>query len=125
MQMRTQTRVLFTFGVLVLLITGIYLFTGWFSKTTGYTLGEDEKIKFAQCLETKNTVLYIEENCWPCEQQQKILGTSAYKIIPKITCGADSCQGIKSFPAWQINGQFYYGKKDFDELSTLSGCSIK
>ncbi len=122
--MNNERRVLVTLMVLIVLIASIYVFTDWFSKTTGYTLGEDQKIKFAQCLAKNNTVLYITENCYPCEQQYKMLGDSAYKIVPKIVCGKDSCQGLSSLPAWQINNKFYYGKKDFKELSDLSGCLI-
>jgi hypothetical protein len=48
--MQAQTKVFLTFGILVLLIGGLYLFSDWFSKVTGYQLGEDQKIRFIQCL---------------------------------------------------------------------------
>ena len=46
--MRQYTKTMLTFFVLVILLTGMYVFTDWFSKTTGYVLGEDEKTKLAQ-----------------------------------------------------------------------------
>lgn len=122
--MKTERRVLVTMIVLVGLIAGLYVFSAWFSKTTGYVLGEDEKIRIAQCLAANNTILYEGESCWECEQQKAILGEGAYKIIPKIQCNEGSCSGIAELPAWQIHDQFYYGKREFKELISLSNCSI-
>ncbi len=125
--MEQRTRVILTFGVLIAIIAGIYFFTDWFSKATGYALGEDQKIVMAQCLAGSKAALYLTTNCADCERQRGILGENAYKIIKKITCDPSNlCGGLKSVPAWEIEGGFYYGVKSYKELDELSiSCSIQ
>lgn len=123
--MRTQTRVFVTFFVLVVLIVGIYLFSDWFSKATGYALGEDQKIAFATCLVSKGVVLYETPDCLACEQQRTLLGESAYDLIPKQRCTKETrCNGLKEIPAWELEGVFSYGKKTYEQLDALSSCDI-
>ncbi len=122
--MEKSTQVLLTISVLIGLVMGLYVFSDWFSKTTGYTLGEDQKIHFAECLKEQGTTLYITQDCWDCEQQQDLLGATVFVYVPIITCGEDLCQGLEKVPAWGINGTFYYGKKTFQELDQLSSCDI-
>ena len=43
--MNRQQQVFLTMGVLIVLIIGMYVFSDWFSKVTGYFTGADEKIK--------------------------------------------------------------------------------
>ncbi len=122
--MKVKTRVYVTFAILVLLVAGIYVFSDWFSKTTGYLLGEDQKVRFVSCLNEKNTILYTKDDCVECFRQQGILGDKAFEIIEKFNCAGNSCANLRELPAWEINGKIYYGKKDFKELSEISGCEI-
>lgn len=125
-EMNTQTRVFVTFFVLVVLIVGIYLFSDWFSKTTGYVLGEDQKIAFAECLASKEAVFYETANCAECDAQQALFGVPAWDLIEKQACDAQTrCVGLASLPAWEIEGAFYYGFKEFSELDAISSCDIR
>ncbi len=123
--MDSRTKAFLTFFILVVAIAGLYIFSDWFSKATGYALGEDQKIKFAQCLNEKASTLYITSNCPDCEKQQVLLGENAYAIVNKIECGEDLCRGLKSVPAWEIEGKFYYGTKNWKELDEISMCNIE
>lgn len=123
--MEPRVRVMFTAGVVLALIVGFYLFSDWFSKATGYVLGEDQKAAFAHCLKDNGGVLYETADCADCEKQRSILGEGAYQVVPRITCGANKCQGLRSVPAWEIEGNLYYGIKTYKELDELSDrCAI-
>ena len=122
--MEPSRRVLLTATALLVLIVGFYLFTDWFSKATGYVLGEDQKVAFANCLKEHNAVLYESAECAACEKQRTILGESAYAIIPRVMCGQDLCKGLRSVPAWEIEGELSYGAKTYQELDALSICEI-
>ena len=114
-----------TFGVLVLVLFGLYYFTEWFSKTTGYVLGEDEKINLATCLKKKEAVFYTSNTCPDCDRQLELFGEDASKMIDIFICkNADECpQG--GVPAWKIGKQTYYGVKSLSELISISGCDVK
>lgn len=123
--MQPRTRVFLTLFIVLALIAGLYIFTDWFSKATGYVLGEDQKIKFITCLNDNHSTLYLTENCADCEKQVTKLGETPYNLINKITCDVDLCNGLQSVPAWEIEGKFYYGVKEFKELDDIStSCNI-
>ena len=122
--MDPRTRVVLTGGIIVVLVFGLYIFTDWFSKATGYVLGEDQKAAFANCLKEHGAVLYEGAECAACEKQRKILGEGAYAIIPRVMCGEDLCKGLRSVPAWEIEGKLSYGTKTYAELDDLSICDV-
>lgn len=124
MNMEQYRKTMITFGVLILVMFGLYYFSDWFSKTTGYVLGEDEKMKLATCLNGKNAVFYTSNTCPDCESQLELFGTEAAKSINMITCSnIDECPegGV---PAWQIGKQIVYGVKQLEELIQISGCDV-
>ena len=124
--MEARTNVIISFFVLVILITGIYFFTDWFSKTTGYVLGEDEKVKLAQCLSGEGSVLYVSETCFSCDRQLKKFGNTATALLRIVTCqSAETCAAEGGVPAWKINEQFYYGVQDLNDLIEISKCDAK
>ena len=121
--MEQTTRTIITFGVMVFLVFGLYFFSDWFSKTTGYALGEDEKLKLAQCLSTKDSVFYRSATCPKCDEQLEIFGETATDFLKIVSCeNADDCPS-GGVPAWKIGSQTHYGIKQFDELISISGCS--
>ena len=79
--MHSRTRAIISFIILVILLFGLYSFTDWFSKTTGYLLGEDEKVKLAQCLAGKGSVLYMSSTCPECKSQLILFGETASKYL--------------------------------------------
>jgi hypothetical protein len=121
--MKKRTRVMVTFGFIVLMITGMYIFTDWFSRITGYFIGEDEKTRLAQCLDGKHAEFYGTEYCAECERQRDIFGRS-FNTIVEIDCGRnmENCPNIREIPAWHINKSIHYGFKNFTQLKDLSGC---
>jgi len=123
--MEKRVQVLITFVIAILLVTGLYMFTDWFSKVTGYLAGEDEKIKLAQCLDGKNAEFYTDTYCPACAKQKAILGSSI-KLIKTIECGKklQNCPNIKEIPAWYLNKKIHYGYFNLTELDTLSGCNV-
>jgi len=122
--MEKKKKVLLTFIAIILLISGIYLFTDWFSKVTGYLSGEDEKTKLATCLAESGSEFYSDLYCADCEKQKEMFGKS-FSIIPTIECNKKEgqCPNIKSLPAWYINKTIVYGYKNFSELKALSSCN--
>jgi len=117
-------KTILTFGVLVFIIFGLYFFSDWFSKTTGYVLGEDEKLRLAQCLTSKEVIFYISDTCPDCDEQLELFGNDAVKFLNIVTCAsADECPG-GGVPAWEIGGQIYYGIQQFNELISISGCAV-
>src|SRR3989344_1583210 len=124
--MDSRRRVFISILALFALIAGLYFFTDWFSKATGYVLGEDQKIAFANCLKDKKTTLYLSDDCLDCERQREELGEQAYAVIDKVICDKKRlCGGLKEVPAWNIDGKFYYGIKDYDDIDELSSCEIE
>jgi len=123
--MNQFTKTFLTFIILAGLLFGLYFFAGWFSRTTGYALGEDEKIVLAQCLDGKGAKFYVSETCPLCDAQKKLFGETAMKFIDVAVCeNPDSC-AEGGVPSWEISGNNYYGFKNFNELESISGCKIQ
>ena len=125
--MEKRLKLFITFFILVVIISGLYLFSNWFSIITGYFTGEDEKVKLAECLAGKNAEFYGSDYCVECEKQREIFGT-AFKNINYIDCGKEkeNCPNINRIPAWYIgnnDSEIYYGFKNLTELRKISGCA--
>ncbi len=122
--MEQQTKTIITFAVLVIVIFSLYFFSDWFSKTTGYVLGEDEKLKLAQCLKDKAT-FYQSDTCPKCDEQLEKFGKDASRFLNIVSCNTtDDCPS-GGVPAWKIGSQTHYGVKNLDELTSISGCSVE
>ncbi len=125
--MQKRTKLLTTFLIAILLIGGLYMFTDWFSKITGYFTGESEKVRVAHCLTDQGAEFYGTEYCATCEKQKDILGSEAFRKINYIDCGKDKedCPNIQSIPAWFIPNsekKINYGFFELKELKKISGC---
>lgn len=123
--MEQTTKTILTFGVMVFVIFGLYFFSDWFSKTTGYVLGEDEKLKLAQCLGTKDVTFYRSSTCPECDEQIDAFGKDASRFLKIVSCSSVEECPDGGVPAWKIGSQIHYGVKNFDELTSLSGCSLE
>ena len=120
--MRQFTKTVVTFGVLIVVIGSLYMFTHWFSRTTGYVLGEDEKISLAHCLAINDAVFFTSNTCPECQKQLDLFGKVATSALPLIQCERVEQCPEGGVPAWKISGQIKYGFKNFNELKLLSGC---
>ena len=121
-----RSKVMMTFVVLILLVAGLYMFSGWFSNTTGYAIGEDERVQLAQCLSGKDVVMYGSIYCKHCSDQKDVFGNTAFKFVDYIECsgGNPLCVELEGVPAWEINGTINYGVHSLEELGELSGCVL-
>lgn len=123
--MNQYTKTMITFGILVVVLFGLYYFTGWFSRTTGYVLGDNEKLNLATCLENKGAIFYTSSACPDCEEQLEMFGNDATKILNTFVCSnADECPD-GGVPAWNIGKSTYYGIKSLSELIRISGCDVR
>jgi len=122
--MKKQHKVFLTFGILIVLIVFLYLFTNWFSLITGYLKGEDEVTRLATCLNAKGAEFYGNDFCADCEKQERLFG-KAFEKINYVDCGKDNslCPNIREIPAWYIDKKIHDGYKEIDELKELSGCA--
>jgi len=123
--MEKKLQVLITFIFIILLITGLYLFTDWFSKVTGYFSGESDVEKLAACLDKKGAEFYGSVFSPETEKQAKLFGKHFQKIN-YIDCGKDKeyCPNIREIPAWYIDKKIYYGFKNLTELDSISNCNV-
>jgi hypothetical protein len=127
--MHSRTKTIISFVILVSLIFGLYFFTDWFSKVTGYIGGESEVTKLAQCLDNLETELYGGKYCPDCEKQLTLFGTSI-RFLNYIECETSTqkeitdpkCKNLRDIPAWYINKSIHYGYKNISQLQELSGC---
>lgn len=123
--METRHKVMITMVGLILLVFLLYYTTEIFSKTTGYTVGEDERIVLAQCLSGKGIILYSSRFCSDCFNQKEIFGPGI-KFINYVDCDnyPENCSSIDmdKIPGWEINGTVNYGFLGIKELKILSGC---
>lgn len=124
-KMEQYTKTMITFGVFVVVLFGLYYFSDWFSRTTGYVLGDDEKMKLATCLKNNGAVFYTSSTCPDCERQLEMFGKDAAGVLNVVICASvDECP-IGGVPAWRIGRETIYGVKEFDELIRISGCNVK
>jgi len=122
--MNQYIKTVLTFATLILILSGLYFFSDWFSKTTGYVLGEDEKVNLANCLNNKGVIFYTSNTCPDCDKQLEMFGETAKKIINVFTCiSVEDCPN-GGVPAWKIGSQTHYGVKQLNELISISGCDV-
>lgn len=121
--METKYQVLIALVAVLLLVAGFITATKWISKTTGYSVSEEENVAIAQCLSSKGAIAYGLETCTNC-QNQKELFDSAFRFVNYVDCASqeDSCSNLESVPAWKINNKIYYGSKELSDLARIAGC---
>lgn len=123
--MQKRTKVILSFAFLVILVIGLYIFSEWFSKTTGYIVGEDADDRLAKCMTEKGARFYGSKSCPDCRKQESLFGLSAFKYINYVDCYKYPrlCGDLKSIPAWEINGRILYGVRMLNELRIFSNCA--
>ena len=121
--MERRTKLMLTSLFLIFLIAGLYLFTDWISKITGYFSGEAETEKLVLCLSEQDAEFYGTEFCADCEKQTNLFGKSFNKLN-YVDCGRnkENCPNLREIHAWYINKNIYYGFKTIEELKEISGC---
>ena len=88
------------------------------------------ELKLATHLKASGARMYGAYWCSHCNSQKVAFGADAARLIRYVECAPDGfdserklCQssGVKGYPTWEINGEFYPGEKSLDELVELSG----
>tara|TARA_Y100000310_G_scaffold339884_1_gene433969 strand:- start:108 stop:485 length:378 start_codon:yes stop_codon:yes gene_type:complete len=110
------------FVIILLIIGGIY----GYKSITGRVIGPGQYDEFAQYLTEQGVKMYGTEWCSYCKNNKKSFGKS-FQYINFIDCDwdGDACEaaGIRGFPTWEINGEFYSGQQSLERLAQLTGYS--
>ncbi len=115
------------YSILVLIIASLIYFPISNSKKPG------KYDDFAKCLTENDAKEYGAFWCPNCAEQKRLFGKS-FQYITYVECDARGkdpkpqlCKEkkITGYPTWEINHTLYPGLMSLEELSTLSGCSLK
>jgi uncharacterized membrane protein len=103
------------------------------------TPSSEAETQLAQHLKATGAKMYGAYWCPHCCEQKRLFGETAMQALNYVECGeggknaqVDTCKEMApviekatqekfGFPTWEINGQFYSGRKTLSELTTLSG----
>lgn len=104
-------------GIVVLIVI-VIIFIGFFNSNGNY---DDEVIS---CIASR-AKLYTTPTCSVCAVQKEDLG----KYLDKfeiIDCAVEReiCveKDISKVPAWEVDGEFFVGKRSIEQLKELTGC---
>ena len=84
--------------------------------------GSDYPREVVECIST-NSILYVQKGCHYCKIQEDKFGKNK-ELLNIIDCfyEGEKCLNIISTPTWVINGTFYRGVYEIDELKNMTGC---
>ncbi len=115
-------KVIISLVVLAVLIFGLYAFTNWFSKATGYVVGDNVNNELANCLSERDLKVYVSADCDDCEKQLNIVKEKINRFVEVVPCDNGIECFAEEFPSWEINGKVYNGLIDLNKLIEISGC---
>ena len=79
--------------------------------------------EFAKYLTDRGVVMYGTEWCPHCKAQKELFGSS-FQYVNYVDCDKNSkdciAAGVKSYPAWKIDGVNYLGTQSIEKLIQLS-----
>ena len=91
------------------------------------------QVSLARYLSESGATMYGSYTCSHCERQKELFG-NAFGHIPYVECsrrGPDpdpalcAAKKIRSYPTWEIGGEFYEGIRTLEQLGRISGYSGK
>lgn len=91
------------------------------------------QVSLAKYLSERGAAMYGSHNCGHCEKQKKLFG-GAFGYITYVECsrsGPDpnpslcAAKSVKSYPTWEIGGEFHEGVMTLEQLGRISGYSGK
>jgi len=89
-----------------------------------------EALLLAAHLKQKGASMYGAYWCSHCFGQKQAFGAAGSRQINYVECAVDGynskrtlcgTKGIRGYPTWEIDGEFYPGEKTLRELAELSG----
>jgi len=129
--MDIKKRVVISIVVLLVLVAAFYFITSTITRLTGFTItgkavySAERLDNLAKCMTEKGIKLYTNPTCTHCNAQKRLFKT-AIQYVDVIECDYTiaKCYDLLGVPAWDINGDIFYGKKEIKELIELSGCEV-
>ena len=91
------------------------------------------QVSLAKYLSERGATMYGSYTCGHCERQKELFG-GAFGYITYVECsrsGPDpspslcAAKNIKSYPTWEIGGEFHQGIRTLEQLGRISGYSGK
>lgn len=91
------------------------------------------QVSLAKYLSERGATMYGSYNCGHCQKQKELFG-GAFGYITYVECsrsGPDpdpalcATKNIKSYPTWEIGGEFHEGVRTLEQLGMISGYSGK
>ncbi len=91
------------------------------------------QVSLAKYLAERGATMYGSHTCAHCEKQKELFG-GAFGYITYVECsrsGPDpdpalcAAKNIKSYPTWEIGGEFHQGVRSLEQLGRISGYSGK
>lgn len=105
------------------MVTGIILLS-WCSSTN-----TDQNIKLAECLTSKDTIMYWTNRCSHCQAQKDLFGYEAFSKINFVDCDKEknvcNLKWIQGYPTWKFaNGSTLEGEQTFEALAQAAWCNV-
>ncbi len=121
MKFGRRFNVLFVLWVVFILV--LVLFFLWVSNSTGRVIYDDARIDLSQCLSNRGFVLYG-SNISSYSKEQRDLFGEGFEFINYVDClsNPNFCSEIRGVPAWKLGDRVFYGLKNLEDLSKMSGC---
>ena len=120
-----KLKVFLTLVACVVFILSAYSLTLVISNLTGYSLLQNSIKEFAACLNEKNIVFYIDDNCQQCEEQ-KIIFERVNLNVDFVNCKVNkyACytNNIDFVPSFKFKEKLYKGVFSLKEISEITGC---
>ncbi len=91
------------------------------------------QVSLAKYLSDQGATMYGSYTCSHCEKQKELFGR-AFGYITYVECGRRgpdpdpalcAAKNIRSYPTWEIGGEFHEGVRTLEQLGTISGYSGK
>lgn len=112
------------FGAIAFIIIFILLIIYMRSQDTGIAPTKE----FVDCIIGKGSIMYGTSWCHYCQQQKSML-SPYFEGITFVDCDLqkDECikNNVQSYPTWKINGTLHIGLQSLQQLSDITGCSLK
>ena len=89
------------------------------------------QVNLARYLSKRGAIMYGSHTCSHCERQKELFG-SAFGYVTYVECSRSgptpapalcAAKKIKSYPTWEIGGEFYEGMRTLEQLGSISGYS--
>ena len=94
------------------------------------TVSGTSELELVEHLVARNVQFYGAYSCSHCQKQKSLFGAVAAAKLPYVECAADGAKSqrklckimnIQMFPTWVIDGKYFTGTKDLQEIAKMTG----